>query len=105
MSKVYSFRLDLDNPRESQAREVIDDWVSQGFSLRHILTDALISYRDNGDGDIGWDKIYDQLSELVRELGNGMEKKHQIGNNPSLSPDFVEAMKKAAKDGLRSGDK
>ena len=43
MSKVYSFRLDENNPREAQAREVIDAWVSKGYSLRHILTEALNS--------------------------------------------------------------
>jgi hypothetical protein len=43
MSKVYSFRIE-NNPREAQAREVIDAWVTQGYSLRHIIVCALISY-------------------------------------------------------------
>ena len=42
MSKVYSFRLDDDNPREAQARGVIKAWMGEGYSLRHIITDALL---------------------------------------------------------------
>ena len=49
MSKVYSFRLDSDNPREAQAIEVIDNWVSQGYSLRNLLTEALIKRGINQD--------------------------------------------------------
>ena len=66
MSKVYSFRLDAENPREAQAREVIDVWVSKMYSLRHILTDALIGYGCHGDTTKEWDKVYDQITELVR---------------------------------------
>ena len=49
MSKVCSFRLDSDNPREAQAIEVIDNWVSQGYSLRNLLTEALIKRGINQD--------------------------------------------------------
>lgn len=99
MSKVYSFRLSDENPREAQAREVIDALVSQGYSLRHILTDALIRYGDKGNPTSGWDKVYDQLSEIVRELENGGVKNQSKHNRSALSPGFVEAMKKSAKDG------
>ncbi|MFC2055056.1 hypothetical protein ACFLV7_12300 [Chloroflexota bacterium] len=102
MSKVYSFRLDADNPREAQAREVIDVWVSQGYSLRHILTDALIRYGCNGDTMKEWDKIYDQITELVREFGNGMVKKESVRDNSDLSPQFVFAVKNSVKTGLTS---
>jgi len=102
MSKVYSFRLDANNPREAQAREVIDAWVSQGYSLRHVLTDALISYGENGGAENGWEKVYDQLSEIVRELGNGVVEKESNGDNMALSPVFVDAMKNAVKQGIRS---
>jgi hypothetical protein len=42
MSKVFSFRLDENNPREAQAMEVIDTWASRGYSLRYVLVEALI---------------------------------------------------------------
>ena len=42
MSKVYSFRLDENNPREAQAREVINAGAEDGYSLRYIVTEALL---------------------------------------------------------------
>jgi len=102
MSKVYSFRLDADNPREAQAKEVIDTWVSQGYSLRHILTDALINYQDTGSVEIGFEKVFDQLSELVQGLENGVTKKESVGVNPTITPEFVSAMKKGARQGIAS---
>lgn len=45
MSKVYSFRLDENNPREAQAREVIEAWVEEGYSLRYAVVEALITYK------------------------------------------------------------
>jgi len=41
MCKVYSFRLNDNNPRESQAREVIEAWIGEGYSLRHVIVEAL----------------------------------------------------------------
>ena len=43
MSKVISFRLNPDNPREAQALEILISKQSEGFSSRRLLTDALIS--------------------------------------------------------------
>ena len=43
MSKVYSFRLSNDNPREAQAREVIEAWVEEGYSLRQVIVESLLS--------------------------------------------------------------
>ena len=43
MSKVYSFRLDKNNPLEAPARKVIEAWASKGYSLRRIIVDTVIS--------------------------------------------------------------
>jgi hypothetical protein len=102
MSKVYSFRLSGDNPREAQAWEVIDAWVSQEHSLRHIITDALIGYQDKGDKSKEWNKAYYQLSELALGLENGVVDKEPIDDNPTLSPYIIDAMIKAAREGLVS---
>ena len=104
MSKVYSFRLDVDNPREVRAREVIDVWVSQGYSLRRIITEALINFQEDGKLNDGWEKMYDQLLELVRGLENGRARTQTISNNQNLSQDFLSAMKKLAGRGIRNGD-
>ena len=42
MSDVISFRLDKDNPREEKARQVLKYWYEEGYSLRHIMTEALL---------------------------------------------------------------
>jgi hypothetical protein len=44
MSQVFSFRLDKNNPREAQARHVIEAWASRGYSLRYVLVEALLAY-------------------------------------------------------------
>ena len=52
MSDVFSFRLESKNPREAQAREVIDAWAKQGYGLRHIMMEALLllgKYETVGD--------------------------------------------------------
>jgi hypothetical protein len=59
MSKVYSFRLDSENPREALAMDVINTWVSQGYSLRRILTDALINYQDKGNDEREWNRVFE----------------------------------------------
>jgi len=102
MSKVYSFRLSEDNPREILAREMIDAKISQGYSLRQILTEALISYGDNQGSQKGLDKYIDQLTELIQELdikrGSSIRSDHALG----LSSSFVNAMKRSAKQGISS---
>ncbi len=49
MSEVINFRLDKNNPREAQAREMIEVWVKQGYSLQHILTEALLRLKNQED--------------------------------------------------------
>lgn len=102
MSKVYSFRLDADNPREAQAMDVIDTWISQGYSLRHILTNALIQFKSNGVVEREWDSVYEQLAELVQEMKNGVSIRSASKDQHSLPHRFVGAIKKTAKGGLYS---
>ena len=65
MSKVYSFRLDENNPREAQAREVIDAWVTQGYSLRHQIVDVLISFQDKMSQQKSYDELLKQIESLI----------------------------------------
>ena len=102
MSKVYSFRLNIKNPREAQAKDVIDNWVSQGYSLRYILTEALINFPGNGNQENRWESIYNQLSDLVRELDKRVVNQESRNKKSSLSQEFIVAMKKAAKPGIVS---
>ena len=97
MSKVYSFRLNENNPREAQAKEVIDAWVSKGYPLRHVITKALLklSTIENGEGDLS------DIVEQIRELFTGLEGSHPIPKTSSnaLSPSFVESIRLSMKSG------
>jgi len=102
MSKVYSFRLSEGNPREIKAREVIETQISQGYSLRQILTEALISFGGNYDNFNGMGKYLDQLSDLIRDLEDWGGSNKNSECNASLPLTFVDAVKKSAKQGIGS---
>jgi len=104
MSKVYSFRLSGDNPREMKARKMIETKISQGYSLRQILTDALIGVGDNQDNLKGLEKYFDQLSDLIRGLEEGKGSNIRSEKNANLPVTFVDAVKKSAKQGIRSAE-
>jgi hypothetical protein len=99
MSKVYSFRLNDDNPREAQAREVIDAWVEEGYSLRYVIVEALLTYKK--------ERVeLDELSLILEQL-NGfiLSLEKQPTSNPSgitLSNSFLDAMKQSSRLGLTS---
>ena len=98
MSKVYSFRLDENNPREAQAKEVIDAWVSQGYSLRNKLVDLLIHSQEKSVQDIQFEKIFEHIENLV----NGRKEEKGMSHNlrESLSDRFVGSLVNSVKDGL-----
>ena len=104
MSKVYSFRLSNDNPREAQAREVIEAWVEEGYSLRLLVTDALVNFRKQSYKTSVMDEILRQLDNIQDMLDRGQMATNINGNptNHSLSSGFVEAVKMNIKSGIRS---
>ena len=102
MSKVYSFRLDADNPREAQAMEVIDTWVSQGYSLRYILTETLIKNGNVQENSKQLVETIDRLSELVQAFDKGVGNNDRRDDKTKLSMAFTDAMKKSIKQGIRS---
>ena len=98
MSKVYSFRLDVNNPREAQAREVIDTWVAQGYSLRHQLVDALISFHNNELQGNGYDGLLMELEQLIeRSKGDRKITEHLEG---TLANTFIQSLSESVKAGL-----
>jgi len=102
MSKVFSFRLCEDNPREVQAEQIIETWISQGYSLRHILTDALIQYDNSGNRSEEITVLIEQLRDLLKPTA----KKQPVEDNlaadkPELSSHFIDAIRKS----VRLGEK
>ncbi len=103
MSKVYSFRLSDENPRESQAREVIEVWVGEGYSLRQAVVEALLNYRESQYDN---EKVYKLLEEIrkmfLEEKVHSIEDAVVLKNSQSLAPSFLNAMKNSVKSGISS---
>lgn len=100
MSKVYSFRLDENNPREAQAKEVIDTWVSRGHSLRNVLSDALIKFNneDNSLGEIS--EIVHQLSILLEKFPDNQHHMEDAASKP-LPRLFTDAVGQSVRPGIK----
>lgn len=99
MSKVYSFRLDENNLREAQAREVIDAWVAQGYSLRHQLVEVLISFQGKGFQQNEYGELFRQIECLNVHAKEDKEVSKDL--NDKLSDKFISSLKMSVKDGLK----
>jgi hypothetical protein len=107
MSQVISFRLDRNNPREAQALYVLTKWREEGYSLRHMLTEALIAVEKGGKKRD--DEKLAQLMSAVQEIAVMLEgyqgmpppaRQPVAPKKPTLSEDFVSAIKTNAKRGI-----
>ena len=67
------------------------------------MTESLIMYKKSGDECCGWESIYEQLSELIREMDSGIAEQINNDKKLSISPEFIIAVKKGAKAGIESG--
>jgi hypothetical protein len=65
MSKVYSFRVNDDNPREAQAKGGIQAWVGEGYSLPHVIVEALISFKKEEIGQGELVSVVEQMQDLI----------------------------------------
>jgi len=71
MSEVISFRLDKDNPREKRALEILKTWCGDGYSVRYILTEALVRLDDSKAALEDQNETLNQVSQLLRKLEDG----------------------------------
>ena len=110
MSKVVSFRLNKENPREAQAYEILGAWRANGHSTRYTVTEALLKLgelRTDSSPGAALDGISDTLNQVRRLLeeieyrGSSSQKSNDTSHHPSgLTDDFVTSVKKAAKPGM-----
>ena len=103
MSKVYSFRLDENNPRETQAREVIDAWMGEEYSLRYVIVDALLSYERVDDNQDELSIFLEKLQDLILSLN--INPTTQTINAPMLSSPFLDAVKQSVRSGVSANKK
>jgi len=98
MSKVFSFRLSDDNPREARAREVIEAWVGEGYSLRYVIVEALVSFKKEGLRQGELNSLVEKLQDLILSI----DKSETVQlSDVSLSNSFLDAMKQSARIGIK----
>jgi len=98
MSKVYSFRLNNENPREAQAREIIEAWVAEGDSLRQVIVDVLLSFKKVERGHDELSLVVEQLQRLFLSLDKGAPN---ITTEFHLTNSFLTAIKQSVREGIR----
>jgi hypothetical protein len=110
MSKVISFRLSKENPREAQAYEVLMTWHGRGYSIRQTVTEALLKLDECNRGSVRGEQLDEicealrQLRQLIDQSQNGERIPHQVQDSPAnisgLADNFIASIKKAAKPGI-----
>ena len=100
MSEVISFRLDKDNPREAQARAVLKTRADKGYSVRHVLTEALLAYYGSHK-DMDIHELSAKLDQMYKMLQQNGAKSISLEKDVGLSDRFMESIKKTAKPGVR----
>ncbi len=108
MSEVISFRLDSRNPREADALGALTRRQEQGYSLRHILTEALLRLES---AEAGHD-MHEQMTAIrsaIERISDQLERlppgDRQFTGRPqtqssALSDAFVLSVKSVARPGL-----
>jgi len=106
MSGVVSFRLDKNNPREAQALNILNSWIDQRFSVRFILTKALLEL-DHSDSGLKvckdshhLDCVLDRIDQVIgllqdKQLIHLTTLKPNM-ESPSLSESFLASVKRGA---------
>jgi hypothetical protein len=111
MSEVISFRLDRNNPREAQALGVLKKGQEAGYSLRHVLTEALLALEASAEEEQAVAQVLLEVADRLEQIQSALEQfRHmkltpaQPQNNMSeqavLAESFVLAVKNAAKPGM-----
>ena len=99
MSKVYSFRLNLNNPREAQAIATINELDRKGYSLRQIVVNALLQSEENPE------RVMQDMEFVLEQLSEMMNQIKDVQNTPNdnisqLSEGFLKSIKTSAKSGV-----
>ncbi len=109
MSRVIGFRLDPDNPREARALDVLEAWQEQGFSLRYVLTEALLRL-DEDDASNTESELQEALAQLSRLLEVLRDRSYTVPaapvdnpSQPALTDAFIGSVRQAARSGLTLG--
>ena len=110
MSEVISFRLDRENPREAQALAVLTKGQEAGYSLRHILTEALLALEAAAEEEQAVAQALTEVAGRLEHIQSAVErlqrmdratvKSDEVPDRAALVESFVASVKSAAKPGL-----
>jgi hypothetical protein len=114
MSEVISFRLDRDNPREAQALAVLRRGQEAGYSVRHILTEALLALEAAAEEERAVATALTEVAGRLEQVQSVLERFQRMDLAPvqrqdgqpegaALSEAFVVSVKGAARPGLALG--
>jgi hypothetical protein len=99
MSKVYSFRLNENNPRETQAKEMIETWIGEGYSLRRVIVDALLSSHLVNQKNNESEELLEKIVCLLENIDSSGGSVKNIQS--TLTNTFVGSISKSMKSGIR----
>ena len=99
MSKVYSFRLSEDNPREAQVIKIIETKVSEGYRLRFIVVDSLIISHLPNQQEKFLNEFVNKLSEIIDRSSN---EKGKLENRKALTQKFIQGIKQSVSNGTKA---
>lgn len=107
---MISFRLNPDNQREAEALTILDNWLSQGFSTRHTLTEALLSLSfDNNELSQKQDltNLVIKMEALLNNLEAGISQSGYQKRSPKgdLSDKFKTSLIQSVRPGLKINTK
>lgn len=112
MSEVISFRISKNNSREARALDVLKTRCEEGYSIRYIITMALLRLGDSEfePKTIALDELngtLKQVNQLLEQFGTGvfppMIKMDKSIANSGLTDNFIASINKTAKSGMKLG--
>jgi hypothetical protein len=112
MSKVISFRLNKDNQREASAILVLQEWIAQGYSIRQIITEALLKldevHREPSTTQLlELNEMLNQINQVLEQLGHGkpthLRISGRLSGDAGLDDSFIASIKQTVKQGVKVG--
>lgn len=108
MSEVFSFRLSRNTPREFRAFEILTARLDEGFSIRQVIVEALLSLEKTGHSELPFEllqiihEINARIEQLITVIGDTQPiiPHEQSVAPPGLSDAFISSIKKTSRPGF-----
>lgn len=111
MSEVISFRLNPENHREAHALQILEKRIAEGYTIRQIITDALIHSEDQNhesefeNRGINLQATLIEISYMLNQIMLYKDKDEkptdQCGVHENLTDSFLSSVKLSIKPGIK----